>query len=242
MNSERLRNPVPGLAAEDVPGYKQAMHEESLLPELHCLLDEAGFTVPGDQCTRLAQYLELLLRWNSVMNLTGFRHLEDIVRKLILDSFHLEHFLNSLLLPVAPRTYDLGAGAGLPGIPLRVLWQQGDYSLVEAREKRALFLQTALAHLTLPRTRAIRARVEDFLAEHDTADLILSRAFMPWRKLLALLSGKLAPNGAVVFMMLEPAPSADAVPRGWRVCAGHRYTLPSGERYFWAFQEAGHER
>ena len=44
-------------------------------------------------------------------------------------------------LPESPETWDLGAGAGIPGIPLRLVWDSGTFTLVEVREKRVLFLE-----------------------------------------------------------------------------------------------------
>lgn len=195
-------------------------------------LSAAGFAVSVRELEALFIYLELLQKWNKVMNLVGPYAWPQLVDDLLLDSFHLAAFLRALPLPAAPEVWDFGAGAGLPGIPLRILWQAGRYSLVDSREKRVLFLQNVLARLDLPGTQATAQRAESFMEDAAPAHLLLSRAFMPWPKLLRLAEGRLAPGGAVLFMALEGAPPS--LPEKWRLLAQTAYAVPAGTRYFWA--------
>ena len=78
------------------------------------------------------------------MNLVGARDWQTALLNLLADSFYLDQFMNGLDLPANPEIWDLGSGAGLPGIPLRIIRQDGIYRMVEAREKRALFIANAL--------------------------------------------------------------------------------------------------
>ena len=186
----------------------------------------------------LAVYLELLMRWNKAMNLVGARTWQSALSRLIADSFHLAGFLDALEIGPEPLSWDLGAGAGLPGIPLRMAWSKGRYWLVEAREKRALFLSTVLSRISLPGTRVFRGRAEAFFAaQENKADLILSRAFLPWPEVLELVRGRLAPGGAVVFLALEPAPSV--LPAPWTCAAQRQYAADGAPRWFWAVTAAG---
>lgn len=195
-------------------------------------LRAASFTPAPHELERLFIYIELLQKWNKVMNLVGPYAWPQMVDELILDSFHLAAFIRSLPLPAAPDVWDFGAGAGLPGIPLRILWQSGNYIMVDSREKRIVFLQNVLSRLALPGTSAQAARVEDFMQKAAPAHLLISRAFMPWRKLLDLMHGRLAPGGAILFMALESAPQN--LPTGWRITAESSYRIPAGTRYLWA--------
>lgn len=200
--------------------------------ELARLCRAAGFE-PGAQAQEaLGGYLELLMKWNRVMNLVGPHTWQAVFRTLIVDSLHLARFVEGLPLPEAPECWDLGAGAGLPGIPLRALWQRGEYHMVEAREKRALFLGTALARVELPRTRVFRGRAEDFMPTRPVADLVVSRAFMPWRDVLALVGRYVAPGGQVVFLTREPL--AEALPAGWNATGTAAYDVEGTTRYFWS--------
>ena len=93
--------------------------------ELARLVAATGAEVPQAALEPLAEYLEMLCQWNKAMNLVGPHTWQDIFGRLAVDSFHLADFLNKLDLPEAPLCWDLGAGAGLPGIPLRMVWRRG---------------------------------------------------------------------------------------------------------------------
>ena len=194
--------------------------------------------VPEDALAPLGAYLALLIRWNRVMNLAGAKTWRAAL-VLAADSFFLARFLEGLPLPAQPLTWDLGAGAGLPGIPLRMVWQAGEYHMVEIREKRAVFLHTALTRLELPRTLSVHERAEDFfarmLADERPADCILSRAFMPWERLLPFVADSLAPAGRVCIAATRPPP--DALPAGWTLAAECAYELDGARRFFWALRQ-----
>jgi len=212
----------------------------------------AGFKLTPEQAQGLSQYLTLLLKWNRAMNLVGRADWPGVFRDLTADSLHLAAFLARLDLPEAPLTLDLGAGAGLPGIPLRVVWQNGDYVLVELREKRAIFLSQAVGALKLPRTKVLHGRAEATLEALPglglgarRADLVLSRAFMPWRQLLPLAAGLLREAGMLVILANEPPPENMAedlasLPEGvaFRLVDSQEYQAESRPRYFWALVSA----
>jgi len=196
--------------------------------------------VPEDTLAPLGAYLSLLMRWNRAMNLVGAKSWREALR-LAADSFFLASFLAGLPLPAQPLTWEPGAGAGLPGIPLRMVWQAGEYHMVEAREKRAIFLHTVLARLTLPRTLAVCERAEQFFARmrarKRAADCILSRAFMPWERLLPFVADGLAPEGCVCIVANCPPPGL--LPGPWRLAAEFAYELDGVQRFFWALRKKG---
>ncbi|WP_035065467.1 16S rRNA (guanine(527)-N(7))-methyltransferase RsmG [Nitratidesulfovibrio termitidis] len=196
------------------------------LKELSRLCAEAGFgpgDVPETALAALAGYLELLMKWNRVMNLVGTHTWQATFRTLIVDSLHLARFLRALPLPETPETWDLGAGAGLPGIPLRAIWQAGSYHLVDAREKRTLFLSNVLARHPLPGTVVFRGRVQEFMPTRPKADCVVSRAFLPWPEVLELVRGHVAPGGMVVFLANEGAPAS--LSPGWKAAARAEYEV-----------------
>lgn len=198
------------------------------------IVHECGFFPDETALKALTTYLELVLKWNKVMNLIGPYPWEDALRTLMMDSLHLAGFLDSLDLPSSPCCWDFGAGAGLPGIPLRIVWQKGEYHLVEVREKRALFMQQTVARLGLPNTHVFRGRAEDFMDGHAPADVLLSRAFMPWEKLLGFAGGNIKPTGRIVVLALEPAPAA--LPAGWDIETYRAYAIGQDTRYFWSLR------
>jgi 16S rRNA (guanine527-N7)-methyltransferase len=216
-------------------------------PTTDAVLDAAralGRSVEPEQGALLAAYLDQLVKWNRKMNLVGKSDWRSVFDTLVVDSLFLADFLAGMNLPDRPLCLDFGAGAGLPGIPLRVLWQQGDYWLVEVREKRATFMKSVLGRLRLPATNVFAGRAEDALerlaqAGHQaTADLILSRAFMPWPALLDFVRPMLRPRGTVVILANTPPPDEAELPPGWSLGDVASYPAAGKTRYFWSLRPA----
>jgi len=223
-----------------------------------------GFALAKPQAVALAHYLTLLLKWNRAMNLVGRAGWPEVFRDLAADSLYLAEFLRELDLPAQPLTLDLGAGAGLPGLPLRVIWEAGDYLLVEVREKRAIFLRQVVGELrqvdgqsggqavSLPGVRVFHGRAEAVQPElarlglRPRADLIVSRAFLPWPKLLPLAAELLTPTtgqggGRLVVLSNEPPPAAASLAGyggGFALEASRAYPSGGKTRYFWSLMPA----
>ena len=203
-----------------------------------------GRAVTPEQAGLLAAYLDQLVKWNRKMNLVGKADWKSVLETLVVDSLYLADFLAGLPLPDAVLTLDLGAGAGLPGIPLRALWQPGEYRLVEVREKRVLFMRSVLGRLSLPSTTVFHGKAEDVVdaapesggTGGKKADLILSRAFMPWKKLLELVRPMLAQGGVLVILSNDPPPNS--LPEGWKSGAHADYPAAGTRRYFWSLSPA----
>ncbi len=195
-----------------------------------------GRALDPDQADKLAAYLGLLAKWNRSVNLVGRQGWQDVLTDLVADSWHVADFLAALPgLPDNPLTLDPGAGAGLPGIPLRLFWTPGEYHLIEVRAKRVAFLRMALARLGLERTHVAEGRVEDVAPRIGPADLMLSRAFMPWPALLDLAASLAAPGGTCVVMASQPPPDEAGRVGPWRLVRAGSYPAPGGERWLWAF-------
>lgn len=191
-----------------------------------------GFSVSDDVLRDLAGYLSQLMKWNKAMNLVGTRSWGETLDTLVVDSFHLANFIPRTGLPASPLTLDLGAGAGLPGIPLRFLWRDGKYTLIEVREKRALFMKTVLATCDAGETSVFHGKAEEYFATSQKADCIISRAFMPWKDLLAFINEALSPSGRILFLALTPTP-AD-LPPGWMRGEEAAYIVQGKNRYLWS--------
>lgn len=188
----------------------------------------------GAGARELEAYLQMLLAWNRRLNLSGCHDAGTLMRDLIQDSFFLAVFLEKLRIQNRwnqPLILDLGAGAGLPGIPLRIFWRNGQYAMIERRQKRALFLANALARLKLADTTAHCGDAELLARKLAPAQCVLSRAFMPWREMLSFCRPFLAEDGLAVFMANEPVPEMD---NGWKVNASFEYFLPAKRRFLWA--------
>ncbi|MFZ5425979.1 MAG: 16S rRNA (guanine(527)-N(7))-methyltransferase RsmG [Thermodesulfobacteriota bacterium] len=191
---------------------------------------------PG-QASGLSVYLGLLEAWNRKTNLVGPRRWRDMLVELVADSWHLGDLLGGLGLPEECVSIDFGAGAGIPGVPLRVFWDAGRYVLVEPRAKRAAFLRQCAAMMRLKRTEVLEGRAEDV---KEKALVCLSRAFQPWREFLETSRRFLqeSPGGGpgpyVVVFSNEAAPET-GVPEGYGLAMSRRYPRPGGAGYFWVF-------
>jgi 16S rRNA (guanine527-N7)-methyltransferase len=113
---------------------------------LNHLLSTAGLQpLDTNTAAKSDEYLGLILRWNSRMNLTAIRNPEEILRRHFIESIacaqHLPEGIGSLL--------DFGSGAGFPGIPIALCRPEIAVTLAESQGKKAAFLQEALRVLRL---------------------------------------------------------------------------------------------
>ncbi|MFP5240422.1 MAG: 16S rRNA (guanine(527)-N(7))-methyltransferase RsmG [Acidobacteriota bacterium] len=194
---------------------------------------DLGRTLDETQAQALATYLGLLEKWNARTNLVGPRTWRAMLEELVADSWHLADLLAGLELPENPVTLDFGAGAGIPGVPLRVFWQAGSYVLIEPRAKRVAFLRQCLAMMRLPRTEVFEGRCEALGRE---ADVCLSRAFQPWREFLGT-AARYARGGRlplVVVFSNEETPEAP-IPHGYALAQARAYPSRGRTGYCWVF-------
>ncbi len=192
---------------------------------------KAGFSFSLEQISYLQYYLGMLLHWNQCMNLVGPKDWETIFNSLILDSFHLSLFLQTLNVSDDSVIWDIGSGAGLPGIPLRVVWNKGQYWLIEAKEKRALFLTTILARRPLSKTYVYHGRVESLVTNNiQYPNVIISRAFMPWETLLVFVEDMLSTQGFIILLL--QGQTIERVSSNWCVQETYVYSVQGKKRSF----------
>ncbi len=202
--------------------------------ELYRLLKSEFPWINTRSSEQLVTYIAELLNWNAKINLIGKQDWSSTYRFLIRDSLYLKTLLDQLPFPRDPLTLDLGAGAGLPGIPLRIIWPAGEYLLVEPRQKRGLFLHHVVRVLSLQRTYVRICRTEQLC--EPPADLILSRAMCSWDELLPLARPLVSPQGLVVAFSNHCWDQNHTCPSGWRMKQETAYPIQSGlTRYFWVF-------
>ncbi len=109
--------------------------------------------------------------------------------------------------------------------------------MMEVRAKRVAFLRMALGRLGLPRTFVAEGRVQDLWPDLGPADLVLSRAFMPWPEFLALAANASFENYAVLVMTGEE-PRPELAPEGLSRLALKTYRVGGKERYASVFTPA----
>jgi 16S rRNA (guanine527-N7)-methyltransferase len=132
----------------------------------------------SEQLALVSTYIELLLRWNTRVNLTAVRDPESIVSRHFGESLFLAAHLFSGSSPAAannaaggvPHALDLGSGAGFPGLPLKIFFPDLRLTLVESNRKKAAFLAEVIRALGMSGAQVSSGRLE--LAHRKDAQLV----------------------------------------------------------------------
>ena len=157
---------------------------------------------PGQrQREQLLQYLALLLKWNKAFNLTAITNPEQALRLHIIDS------LSILPLLCGGKLLDIGAGAGLPGIPIAIMEPQRSVSLLDSNSKKTRFMRQAGHELGLGNIEVIHSRVEDYQMPGGF-DVITCRAFASLPDMIKGSKHLLATNGLWQAMKANDIPDA----------------------------------
>lgn len=122
------------------------------------------------------RYKELILQWNKNINLTAITDEKEIILKHFIDSITVVQKLqknNNLSI------IDIGTGAGLPGIPIKIVKPNYKVTLLDSLNKRIKFLETVIEELKLTNIEAIHGRSEDYgknINFRENYDIAISRA------------------------------------------------------------------
>ncbi len=147
-----------------------------------------GLLPDKEQTAKFYSYMTLIEKWNEKINLISEKSAADLVER---------HFADSVSLVMAfpdweresagKEVIDVGSGAGLPGIPLKIMYPRIRLTLLDSQSKRTDFLKAAAEELALSETRVIRSRAEDAGADpayRERYDYCVSRAVAPLKVLL----------------------------------------------------------
>ena len=167
------------------------------LDPLRSFCQEHALPWDNARAENFTRYVELLEKFNRAMNLIGPMSTDDVVRELILDSIIPASCALSWDGPLS--LLDIGTGAGLPGIPLKLLYPELKLTLVEPRRKRVTFLNIVVKRLELQDVSIHEERIEDLdFAPHD---LLISKAFQPPLQWIETASGLVKHPGGHVLCM-----------------------------------------
>jgi 16S rRNA (guanine527-N7)-methyltransferase len=145
----------------------------------------------------LRSYLALLLRWNLKINLTATSDVREILRRHVGESL----FAARLLTAERGTLYDVGSGAGFPGLPLKLVRPDWDLVLVESDHRKAAFLSEAVRTLKLERARVLPQRFASIPSQTLKADVIASRALGQLDDLLEWSAAALKPSGRIILWL-----------------------------------------
>lgn len=136
-------------------------------------LKDKGMTLSQKQLEQFETYYQTLVEWNQKMNLTAITNKEDVYLKHFYDSLTIsfDYELNHQTL------CDIGAGAGFPSIPLKIVYPDLKITIVDSLTKRITFLNHLTKVLELENVKAISARAEEYAISHrESFDIVTARA------------------------------------------------------------------
>jgi len=156
-----------------------------------------GVELTGKELEQLSAYLELLLRWNRRVNLTGLRDPRTIVRRLFGESLYL-----SRIVELRGWLVDVGSGAGFPGLALKLVAPALRVTLIEARQRKCAFVKEVVRECGFYAIDVVTERFERWLEGRqgqEMADLITTRAVRVDDMFLKRMATLLGGDGRAVF-------------------------------------------
>ena len=188
------------------------------------ILRDSGIPLSSSQTDLLWKYHQLLRQYNKELNLTRIHNFQTMVRKLYIDSM-----MPGRIIELPSPLMDLGSGAGMPGIPLKIANPGIEIILAESRRNRIEFIATVLGELALKKIsilgRSVSASVE------TPVNGIITRAVETISKTLERIAGALARGGRAIFMKgpgcgEEIEEALDRLGSRFRLVGDHHYRLP----------------
>lgn len=184
-----------------------------------------GINISESEIGAFERYAVELKKWNGKVNLTAITKDSEIAIKHFLDSLSLFPYIKNddLLL-------DIGSGAGMPIIPLKIIMPNIQMVSVDAVSKKINFQRHIIRTLQLSNIEAIHARVENLNStHHHFFSVITSRAFTRLDRFVALASPLLAKGGTLIAMKGEQAD--DEISQSDDMVHGAGFSITSVQRY-----------
>lgn len=199
-------------------------------------LAEQGIQLTDQQKQQFHRYFQLLVEWNEKINLTAITEEEEVYLKHFYDS--IAPILQGHIQPQALRLLDIGAGAGFPSLPMKIIYPQLDVTIIDSLNKRINFLHLLAEELGLENVHFYHGRAEDFAHDKNFRaqfDLVTARAVARMQILSELTIPYLKLNGKLIALKAssaedELAQAKDALTLLFaKVLENHDYSLPNGD-------------
>ncbi len=158
------------------------------------------------QLKKFHDFMDILLEYNKVMNLTAIEDPFDIYTKHFLDS--LSCLMTDKLKP-GIKVIDVGTGAGFPSVPVKIMRPDINITLLDSLNKRINFIKEVSDKLSLENVTFLHSRAEDAARDknhREAYDIVLSRAVASLPVLLEYCSPFLKPGG---YMICQKGPMAE---------------------------------
>jgi 16S rRNA (guanine527-N7)-methyltransferase len=177
-------------------------------PALRRLLEPFSLALDDSQEVVLLTYLELLLRWNSRINLIGPATAEECITRHFAESLYLTRHAD-----LHGKLLDIGSGAGFPGLALKIAKQDLRITLLEPVAKKRAFLKEIVRACHMNSVEVLGYRVESYAKSHGipSFDVVTARAVGRARELAKYSSMLMKPQG-LICLWLGQGQAAELIP------------------------------
>ena len=175
--------------------------------EFYAHLADLGFPLTDRQKEQYERYFELLVEWNEKINLTAITDKDEVYLKHFYDS--VAPILQGLIENQPIRLLDIGAGAGFPSLPMKILFPELDVTIIDSLNKRINFLHLLAEELGLSGVHFYHGRAEDFAQDkafRAQFDLVTARAVARMQVLSELTIPYLKVGGRLLALKASNAP------------------------------------
>ena len=175
--------------------------------EFYVHLADLGFPLTDRQKEQFERYFELLVEWNEKINLTAITDKDEVYLKHFYDS--IAPILQGLIENQPIRLLDIGAGAGFPSLPMKILFPELDVTIIDSLNKRINFLHLLAEELGLSGVHFYHGRAEDFAQDkafRAQFDLVTARAVARMQVLSELTIPFLKVGGRLLALKASNAP------------------------------------
>ena len=200
------------------------------------LLAEQNLPLSDQQKEQFERYFELLVEWNERINLTAITDKEEVYLKHFYDS--IAPILQGLIPNETIKLLDIGAGAGFPSLPMKILYPQLEVTIIDSLNKRINFLQLLAQELDLDDVHFYHGRAEDFAQDKSFRaqyDFVTARAVARMQVLSELTIPYLKVGGKLLALKASNAPEELLEAKNAlnllfsKVEDNLSYTLPNGD-------------
>lgn len=174
------------------------MEIEEFKDTMKFYLKELNINLSENQLEQFYDYMNILTKWNKVMNLTAITEPKEII---------IKHFVDSLTVLEKVKDgssiIDVGTGAGFPGIPIKIAYPETRIVLLDSLNKRVNFLNEVINELKLENIKTFHGRAEDYGKDknhREKYDIAIARAVAPLNILVEYLMPFVKVNGKCICM------------------------------------------
>ena len=175
--------------------------------EFYQLLIQQGIELTDRQKDQFERYFELLVEWNEKINLTAITEKNEVYLKHFYDS--IAPVLQGLIDNQELKLLDIGAGAGFPSLPMKIIYPQLDVTIIDSLNKRINFLKLLAEELKLDKVHFYHGRAEDLAQDkafRAQFDLVTARAVARMQVLSELTIPYLKVGGKLLALKASNAP------------------------------------